>query len=136
MNAISAVIGSVATLLPLSLALAQGASPPAASPGKTITCPYLQADPITFDVPAKRGDLPAIDFDYPSKVTRFRFADGRLLLVAVDEVEPSRRRVFISARLNKAKGSYDGKLFVDMGGNQLQFYRGRVICTLGPSPSP
>jgi hypothetical protein len=62
------------------------------------------------------GDLPEIDFDYPAKATLFSFRDGDLLLVAMDEGEPSRLRIVVSAQLNKKSGTYDGRIVVDMGG--------------------
>ncbi len=68
---------------------------------KTVTCPFLKEGRVTFDVPVKRGDLPQIDFDYPAKATSFSFRDGNLSLVAMDESEPSRLRVVVSAQLNK-----------------------------------
>jgi hypothetical protein len=98
---------------------------------KTITCPFLQAGSLTFKLPAKPKDLPEVDFDYPSKATSFSFRDGNLLLVAMDESEPSRLRVVVSAQLNKKRGSYDGQIFVDMGGNQLMLHNGPVRCTVG-----
>jgi hypothetical protein len=100
----------------------------ASSARKTITCPYLKADDLKFEVPEKPGDLPAVDFDYPSKLTVFSFTKGRLRVVAVDEGEPSRMRIRISARRNAAKGTYDGKITVDMGGNQLMMHKGPVSC--------
>jgi hypothetical protein len=114
-----------------SLAVSATASPAAPSRHKTITCPYLKAAGLTFDVPAKLGDLPEIDFDYPAKATLFSFRDGHLLLVAMDEGEPSRLRIAISAQLNKKSASYDGQIIVDMGGNQLQLHSGPVRCTVG-----
>jgi hypothetical protein len=97
---------------------------------KTITCPFLKEGRLTFDAPAKPGDLPEVDFDYPAKATSFSFRDGNLLLVAMDEGEPSRLRVVVSAQLNKKSGSYDGQIFVDMGGNQLMLHNGPVRCTV------
>jgi hypothetical protein len=113
------------------LTLLVASRPAVASSLKTITCPYLQAEDLRFDVPANLGDLPTIDFDYPAKVTIFSFRDGHLLLVAMDEGEPSRLRIVISAQLNKARGTYDGQFVVDMGGNQLQLDSGPVSCRAG-----
>ncbi|MDH7794405.1 MULTISPECIES: hypothetical protein [unclassified Beijerinckia] len=100
---------------------------------KVVTCPYLKAPDLQFDVPAKLGDVPNIEFDYPAKVTRFSLRDGSLLLVAMDEGEPSRVRIVVSAQLNKAKSTYDGQIMVDMGGNQLQLYNGPVRCKVDAS---
>ena len=58
---------------------------------------------MTFGVPKKIGGLPPIEFDYPSKVTRFSFGDDNLLLVAMDQGERSRVRIVISAQRNKVK---------------------------------
>jgi hypothetical protein len=93
----------------------------------------LEEGRVTFDVPTKLGDMPQeIDFDYPAKATRFSFRDGNLSLIAMDESEPSRVRIVISAQLNKKSGAYDGQIFVDMGGNQLMLHNGPVRCTIGP----
>src|SRR5262245_25151805 len=96
-------------------------SPAAAAPQqKTITCPFLKEGRVTFDIPAKLGDLPKeVDFDYPSKAINFSFRDKNLFLLATDEDHPTRVRVMISAQLNKKRGVYEGQIFVDMGGNQL-----------------
>src|SRR5438067_10388123 len=100
----------------------------AASAPKSVACSYLQGQELSFPVPKKIGDLPPIEFDYPSKVTLFSFRDGNLLLVAMDEGEPSRVRIVISAQRAKGKASYDGQILVDMGGNQLQLDNGPVVC--------
>lgn len=107
----------------------------AATPGqRVITCPFLKEGRVVFDVPAKFGGLPSqIDFDYPAKATRFSFRDGNLSLVAMDEEEPSRVRIVISAQRNKKSGTYEGQIFVDMGGNQLMLHNGPVRCTVGPA---
>src|SRR5579872_4671779 len=49
----------------------------------------------------------------------FSFRDGNLFLLAMDEAEPRRVRIIISAQRDKNTGTYDGQIFVDMGGNQL-----------------
>ena len=100
----------------------------AASAPKSVICSYLQGQELSFPVPKKIGDLPPIEFDYPSKVTLFSFRDSNLLLVAMDEGEPSRVRIVISAQRAKGKASYDGQILVDMGGNQLQLDNGPVVC--------
>lgn len=101
---------------------------------QTITCRFLKAGSLTFEVPAKRGDLPQIDFDYPTKATLFSFRDGNLSLAAMDEGEPARLRIVISAQLNKRTGSYNGHILVDMGGNQLMMHNGSVRCTVTAAP--
>lgn len=99
---------------------------------KTITCPFLKEGHVTFDVPEKFGGLPAaIDFDYPAKAKEFSFRDGNLFLLAMDEEESTRVRIMISAQLNKKTGTYEGQIFVDMGGNQLMLHNGPVRCTVG-----
>jgi hypothetical protein len=123
-----AAAGCLPVALMTSFAVPAAAGP--ASSHRTITCPFLEAGRLTFDVPAKRGGLPQIDFDYPAKATRFSFRDGHLLLVAMDEGEPSRLRIVVSAQLNKKSGSYDGQIVVDMGGNQLMLHSGPVRCTV------
>jgi hypothetical protein len=106
----------------------------AASPQRTITCPYPH-DPdeqLSVVAPAKIGGLPPIDFDYPARVTRFSFRDGHLLLIAMDQEERSRVRIVISAQLNKARGSYDGQIVLDLGGHQIMLQQGPVSCTVAP----
>lgn len=123
------LLGCVALAL-TSLPLASAPSAAAAKP-KTITCPFLKEGRVSFDVPAKLGDLPKeIDFDYDSKATRFSFRDGNLSLIAMDESDPGRVRVVISAQRNKKSGAYEGQIFVDMGGNQLMLHNGPVRCTV------
>ena len=114
-----------------SLVLPVPVSPAASSSQRTITCSYLKAEDLRFNVPANIGDLPAIDFDYPTKVTIFSFREGHLLLVAMDENEPSRLRIVISAQLNRVKETYRGQIVVDMGGHELQLYGGPVSCRIG-----
>jgi hypothetical protein len=131
MTRISGTGGLIAFPLMSGLALFVAIGPAIASGVKTIRRPYLQAEDLRVDVPMKLGDLPAIDFDYPSKVTIFSFRDGHLLLIAMDGADPSRLRIVISAQLNKARGTYDGQFVVDMGGNQLQLDSGPVSCRVG-----
>src|SRR4051812_20123550 len=77
--------------------------------GRHVSLP--EAGSCEFDVPAKLGAMPAeIDFDYPAKATRFSFRDGNLSLVAMDEAEPSRVRIVISAQFNKTSGTYEGQI--------------------------
>jgi hypothetical protein len=102
----------------------------AAQSTKAITCPITKHVSLKFDVPAKIGDLPEIDFPFPSKVTIFAFRDRNFLAIAVDETDPSRIRIVISAQLNKAKGTYDGQFVADFGGNELQLDNGGVICRM------
>ena len=129
MKRIPIIAGCARVALVCGLVLLAGGL--AASPKhETITCPYLETRGVTFDVPATFGDLPVIDFDYPSQVTIFSFREGRLLVVAMDEDQPSRLRIVISAQLNKASGTYDGQIVVDMGGHELQVHGGPVACTV------
>ena len=127
------ITACVTLCLPVSLLPAARPSQ-AATSRPTITCPY----PDDFDeqlsvvAPAKIGDLPPIDFDYPAKVTRFSFRDGHLLLIAMDQEERSRVRIVISTQLNKAKGSYDGQIVLDLGGHQIMLRHGPVSCTVAP----
>jgi hypothetical protein len=127
MKRIFTAIGCVTLALMASLPFPAMAAP---STHKTITCRFLKAGSLTFDVPAKRGNLPQIDFDYPTKATLFSFRDGNLSLAAMDEGEPSRLRIVVSAQLNKKTRSYDGHILVDMGGNQLMMHNGSVRCTV------
>src|SRR5260370_13214593 len=99
-----------------------------AAAAKSITRTHLQDQELTFDVPKKLGDLPPIEFDYfpSSKVTRFWFRDGNLLLIAMDEAVETRVRAVLSAPLNNAKGVYSGQIVTDAGGNQLMLANGPV----------
>ena len=116
------------------LALAVIGSTAAVSKQRTISCPFLKEGRVTFVVPATLGAMPTdIDFDYPAKATRFSFRDGNLSLVAMDEGDPSRVRIVISAQLNRKSGMYEGQIFVDMGGNQLMLHNGPVRCAVGPA---
>ena len=118
--------------LTVLLVLSIVASTAASSKPRFITCPFLKEGRVTFEVPAKLGAMPAeIDFDYPVKAIRFSFRDGNLSLVAMDEGEPSRVRIVISAQVNKNSGAYEGQIVVDMGGNQLMLHNGPVRCTIG-----
>ncbi len=118
--------------LTTGIAVLTAAGAAAAAPQK-ITCPFLEEGHLAFDIPERPGSLPAdIDFDYPAKATRFSFGAGRLSLIAVDESEPSRVRIKISAHLNKRTGAFEGEIFVDLGGNQLMLHNGPVRCTVGP----
>ena len=99
-----------------------------AAAAKSITCSYADGQQLSFDVPKKLGGLPAIEFDYPSKVTEFSFRDDNLLLVAMDEAEKSRVRIVISAQRSKGKTSYDGQILTDSGGNQIMLDNGPVSC--------
>jgi hypothetical protein len=128
----SSIVGGSITL---ATAVALSVASTAASPvEKIITCPYLKGGRVTFDVPAKFGAMPtAIDFDYRAKATRFSFRDGNLFLVGMDELDPSRVRIVISAQLNRKSGRYEGQMLVDMGGSELMLHNGPVHCTVGPA---
>jgi hypothetical protein len=116
----------------LAASLALPAVECAAAPRQTITCPYLQDRHVTFVVPAKFGGLPKdIDSDDPVTATLFSFRDSNLMLVAMDESQPRRPRIVISAQLEKKTGAYVGQIVVDMGGNELQLHNGPVRCTVG-----
>lgn len=122
-----------AKLIPLLICLAwlpqtSQSSLAAAPQHRSVSCPYLSAPPLQFDVPAKLGDVPKIEFDYPVQATQFSLRDGNLLLIAMDESETSRVRIVVSAQLNKSKATYNGQIVVDMGGNQMQLYNGAVSC--------
>jgi hypothetical protein len=94
----------------------------------SVTCSYAEKQTLTFEVPKRIGDRPAIDFDYPARVTQFSFRDGNLLLVAMDDAEPTRVRIVVSAQLDKASGVYRGQIIMDSGGNQVMLDNGPVSC--------
>ncbi|STY31127.1 Uncharacterised protein [Legionella wadsworthii] len=98
---------------------------------KTVMC-QMQGlkQPISFKTPDKMGDLPNIDFDYPVNVTRFSLRDDNLLVVAMDQEEKDRPRIFISAQLNPQKQKYLGQFMTDFGGNELQLDNGIVSCVV------
>jgi hypothetical protein len=131
MKRIPTIAGCARVVLMCGLAHLATGNLAASASHVTITCPYLETRDVTFEVPATFGDLPDIDFDYPSKVSIFSFREGHLLLVAMDEDQPSRLRIVISAQLNKASGAYAGQIVVDMGGHELQLHSGPVTCTVG-----
>jgi len=116
---------AIICLTSLVLSYAYGVAAP---PTKSVICSITEFISLKFDVPAKLGDLPEIDFTYPSKVIVFSFRDRNLLAIAVDEADPSRIRIVISAQLTKGKGTYDGQFVADFGGNQLQLDNGPVSC--------
>jgi len=120
---------AAAVICLLALALHSGEAAAAAAK-RTITCPIAKEYSLKFEVPAKLGDLPDVNFDYDSRVTLFSFRDRNLLLVAVDDGVPSRVRVVISAQLNAATGTYDGQFVVDFGGNQLMIDNGPISCSV------
>jgi hypothetical protein len=99
-----------------------------AAAAKSISCSYANAQQLTFDIPKNVGDMPPIEFDYPSKVTLFSFRDNNLLLVAMDQEQSSRVRIVISAQRGKGKTSYDGQILTDSGGNQIMLDNGPVSC--------
>jgi|GEM_PF-7039230 len=112
------------------------ALPPENSPAaghQAITCSFLNGQQVKFDAPARLGDLPNVDFDYPVKVTHFSFHDGNLSLVAMDGGDASRVRIVILAQLRKGQKTYDGQILVDSGGHELQYDNGPVSCTAGPA---
>jgi hypothetical protein len=127
------IIARLALRLLVAVLLAPGSSQ-AASSRPTITCPYPH-DPdeqLSVVAPAKIGDLPPIAFDYPARVTRFSFRDGHLLLIAMDQDVRSRVRIVVSVQLNKARGTHDGQIVLDLGGHQIMLRQGPVSCTASP----
>ncbi|KTD14130.1 hypothetical protein Lgra_0740 [Legionella gratiana] len=87
-------------------------------------------DTLSFTVPSKMDDFPKIDFAYPVNVTRFSMRAGNLLLVAMDQDQSDRPRIFISAQANQHDQTYIGQFMTDFGGNQLQLDNGSVSCTV------
>jgi hypothetical protein len=124
------IAGLILIALVASLSAATAASSPLPR-ATTISCPFLKNGLLTISVPANRKTLPKIDFDYDSTTMMFSFRDRNLFLVAVDEEHPSRIRVIVSAQLNRKRGTYDGQIFTDTGGNQYMQDNGPVRCTVG-----
>jgi len=124
-----AITGLIPIVLVASLTAASAASSPLTR-AVTINCPFLKSGQLTISVPANRKSLPKLDFDYDAKATMFSFRDRNLFLVAVDEGDPSRLRIVVSAQLNRKTGAYDGQIFTDTGGNQLMYDNGPVHCTV------
>ena len=122
------IAACAAALLLASLTAAAAASSPVITKHRIISCPFLAAGSLTIDVPPARNAMPKIDFDYPATATMFSFRDNNLFLVGM---ESSRLRVMVSAQRNRKSGSYDGQIFVDMGGNELMHYNGPVHCKIG-----
>ncbi|PWY56688.1 hypothetical protein DGG96_04575 [Legionella qingyii] len=117
--------------LGLSLLLILVGCGAASAAQKTVVC-HMQGieDAISFAQPNKIGDLPKIDFDYPVNVTRFSLRADNLLLLAMDQDEKDRPRIFFSAQFNKQKQAYIGQFMTDSGGNELQLDNGPLSCTL------
>jgi len=124
------IVSLILIVLVASLSAAAAASSPLPR-ATTISCPFLKNGLLTISVPANRKTLPKIDFDYDSTTMMFSFRDRNLFLVAVDEEHPSRIRVIVSAQLNRKRGTYDGQIFTDTGGNQYMQDNGPVHCTVG-----
>lgn len=99
--------------------------------GKTMTC-VLQGltDPVVFAVPKTMGEKPVIDFSYPIRVTVFSLRDNNVLLMAVDNEDNTRPRLFISAQTGKNQPAYTGQYMTDSGGNALQLDNGPVTCRI------
>ncbi len=78
-----------------------------------------------------------MDAGFPKKMRpifkEFSFWDGNLFLLAMDEAEPTRVRILISAQRDNNTGAYAGQIFVDMGGNQVMLHNGPVRCMVGPA---
>ena len=127
MKRVLSIAACAAAALVTSLTIATAASSPVVTRHRTITCPFLADGSLTIDVPPARNAMPKIDFDYPATATMFSFRDNTLFLVGM---ESARLRVIVSAQRNRKSGSYDGQIFVDMGGNQLMHYNGPVHCTV------
>jgi len=127
MKRVLSIAACAAAALIASLTIASAASSPVVTRHRIITCPFLADGSLTIDVPPARNAMPKIDFDYPATATMFSFRDNNLFLVAM---ESSRLRVIVSAQRDRKSGSYDGQIFVDMGGNQLMHYNGPVHCTV------
>jgi hypothetical protein len=78
---VSTIIGCALIALAGSLSVLATAGVTAPPSHKSITCKYLNEYDLTFDIPANLGELPVIDFVYPSSVTIFSFRAGRLLVI-------------------------------------------------------
>lgn len=127
MKRVLSIVACAAVALVASLTIASAASSPVITRHRIITCPFLADGSLTIDVPPARNAMPKIDFDYPATATMFSFRDNNLFLVGM---ESSRLRIIVSAQRNRRSGSYDGQIFVDMGGNQLMHYNGPVHCSV------
>ena len=98
---------------------------------KTVKCDAVNTPVgIEVEVPSKIGELPKMDFNYPVSVTSFSFRDSNLLLIAMDQADFSRTRIVVSAQLNERTGKYEGQLFTDEGGNEIQLDNGPVTCVI------
>lgn len=114
----------------LSFILALAGAVGYASP-KSVLCTMKGMEvTISFIIPTKSDELPKIDFPYPVKTTTFSMRADNLLLIAMDEEDASRPRIFLSAQLQKSDRTYVGQFMTDFGGNQLQLDNGPVSCTL------
>lgn len=103
----------------------------AAASQKSVIC-HMKGieEALSFIAPSKMGDMPTLEFAYPVHVTRFSMREGNLLLVAMDQEQADRPRIFISAQSKKHDQTYVGQFMTDLGGNQLQLDNGVISCVL------
>lgn len=102
----------------------------------TVTCSMEEMnDPISFVIPHKKSTVPSVDFDYPIKVIQFSLRPNNLLLIAVDQDDYSRPRLFISAQFDKKSKTYIGQFMTDSGGNEVQLDNGVIHCMVKSAPN-
>ncbi|WP_419419411.1 hypothetical protein ACNVED_12970 [Legionella sp. D16C41] len=87
-------------------------------------------DNLILPIPHKTGNLPKIDFPYPVDTAVFVMREGNLLVVAMDQEEKTRPRIFISAQAGNNNTEFKGQFMTDSGGNELQLDNGPVFCKL------
>lgn len=98
---------------------------------KTVVCSMEgMTDNISFQVPNKKDELPKINFPYDIKTVTYYLTPKKLLVIALDQEEPNRPRIFISAQYSKSSHAYEGQFMTDFGGNQLQLDNGAVSCVV------
>jgi hypothetical protein len=99
-----------------------------AARGKTIKCSNF-----SVAVPPPAGGSPQLDSAYPSEATIFHFENKKsLLLVAMDEDDPTRLRIALSAQWDKKSNRFKGQVIEDLGSSQLQIQNGPETCAVMP----
>jgi hypothetical protein len=99
---------------------------------KTMVCQMQgtqQQTKISFVIPNNTSILPKLNFSHPSEVTSFKLENGNLYLIAMDQADPERLRVAISAQYLMGVDSYSGQIIADFGSKEPQIDNGPVTCS-------
>jgi hypothetical protein len=87
---------------------------------------------IQFVVPTTKGSRVNLQYELNAQVTTLEFNSLNLLLVATDQIEPTRIRLTISAVFigitTEGNHIYKGQLMADFGDRQRQIISGPIEC--------